>query len=228
MTDTLDTLVGKNYVPSFPVYVLSVLQAFDAATPVDVNASTHGYFYELFIRASLARGRSHMDFDIIASYLAFLAYQLRVKGETVVRDSELRGIHEKYEEQYDIKRSYESLRNQLVVQNILVAVNDTFKFKYSYLYNYFVASYLKDHITEAEVRETISEITHAVHLESNANILLFLAHLSKDPVIIDELLAASKNMFSDYRTAELGDDISFLTDLGLSLPDAVYEDNDRR
>ena len=226
ITDTLDTLVGKNYVPSYPVYVLSVLQAFDAATPVDINASTHGYFYELFIRTSLARGRSNIDFDIIASYLAYLAYQLRVRGVTVVRDSELRTIHESYEEQYDISRSYDSLKRQLVSQNILVAVNDTFKFKYSYLYNYFVASYLRDHITEPKIREMITELSRAVHIESNANILLFLAHLSKDPVIIDELLTASKELYPDYTPAELRNDITFLTDLGLSPPNAVYEEND--
>ena len=68
-TDTLDTLIGKNYVPSYPVYVLAVLQALDTATPIDIAASTHGYFYELFIRTTLARGRDRKDFDIIASYL---------------------------------------------------------------------------------------------------------------------------------------------------------------
>ena len=44
VNETLNTIVGKNYVPSYPVYVLAVLQALDAATPVDITASTHGYF----------------------------------------------------------------------------------------------------------------------------------------------------------------------------------------
>ena len=56
-----------------------------------------------------------------------------------------------------------------------------------------------------------------MHLESNTNILLFLAHLSKDPVVIDELVTSSEDLYSRYMPAELQNDISFLTDLGLSL-----------
>ena len=228
VNETLNTIVGKNYVPSYPVYVLAVLQALDAATPVDITASTHGYFYELFIRTSLARGRTNVDFDIIVSYLAHLAYQLRVRRTTIINDSELRKIHEEFEKSYDIRRSYESLKRQLLDQNILVTVNDTFKFKYSYLYNYFVASYLKDHITEARIREMVTDMSGAMHLESNTNILLFLAHLSKDPFVIDELVTSSENLYSGYIPAELQNDISFLTDLGLILPEAVYEESNPR
>ena len=226
INETLNTLMGKNHIPAYPVYVLSVLQALDAATPVDISASTHGYFYELFIRTTLARGRSHIDFDIIASYLAYIAYQLRVRRVTIVSDTELRNIHEGYEDQYDIKRSYDSLKSQLVDQNILVAVNDGFRFKYSYLYNYFMASYLRDHITETKVREIVGDITRAVHMESNANILLFLAHLSKDPVVIQALLDASRGLYPNYPPAQLQSDIGFLSDLKPALPDPFYEDND--
>ena len=220
VTETLNTLVGKNYVPSYPVYVLAVLQALDAATPVDVNASTHGYFYELFIRASLARGRSNIDFDIIASYLAYLAFRMRVRGATTVTDLELREIHEGYEDHYDIKRPYQSLIRQLVDQNILVALNDGFRFKYRYLYNYFVASYLKDHITERAIRDMIGEMSCGVHFESNANILMFLAHLSKDPVVIDELLASSRGLYPEFVPATLQDDVKFLGTPWNNLPNS--------
>ena len=226
VNNTLNTLVGKNYVPSYPVYVLSVLQALDASTPIDFNASTHGYFYELFIRTSLARGRTSIDFDIIASYLAYLAYQLEVRKVTSVTDVEFREIHAGFEAQYDIRRSYEPLKLQLLEQNILISVNDVFKFKYSYLYNYFLASYLRDHITEDKIRATISDISHSVHVESNANILLFLAHLSKDPVVIDELLTASRDLYTDYPAAELSDDIGFLAELGITPLDATYQESD--
>ena len=226
INETLNTLVGKNYVPSYPVYVLSVLQALDTSTPVDFTASTHGYFYELFIKTSLARGRSNIDFDIIASYLAFLAYQLWTKKSTVISDIEFRTIHESYETHYAIRRSYESFKRQLLAQNILVSLNGSIRFKYSYLYNYFVASYLRDHITDPRILATVTDICRAVHVESNSNILLFLAHLSKDPVVIEELLSASEDLYSDHRPADLQDDIIFLTDLGLTLPDTTYEETD--
>ena len=225
-TETLDTLIGKNYVPSYPVYVLSVLQASDTATPIDITASTHGYFYELFIRTNLARGRNRKDFDIIASYLAFVAYQMQQRNTKTISESDLKAIHDEYEEKYDISRPFFEITEQLVDQGILARVNDEFRFKYSYLYNYFVASYLRDHITETNIGTVLANIARNLHSESNANILLFLAHLSKDPIIIDELLSASRDLYPGYSPAELDKDIAFLAHLLPELPDAVYQDND--
>ena len=226
VNETLNTLVGKNYVPSYPLYVLSVLQAFDAASPIDINANTHGYFYELFIRTSLARGRSNIDFDIIASYLAHLAYQLLLRQTTTVSESELQNIHEIYEERYDIKRPFVVVKQQLLHQNILVQINDSLKFKYTYLYNYFVASYFKDHITDEEIRIIITNMCHSAHIESNANILLFLAHLSRDPMVIGQLLSAARSRYADFKPTDLKNDIVFLNDLGLTSSEAVYKESD--
>ncbi len=226
--EIINTIVGRNYVPSYPVYVLAVLQALDTATPIDINASTHGYFYELFIRTSLARGRSNIDFDIIASYLACVARQFQLQGVKIVEESAFRRIHDDFQEQYDIRRPYESIKQQLINQNILVSINDGIAFRYSYLYNYFVASYLKDHIYESYVQETIARMSQEVHIETNANILLFLAHLSKDPTVIGELLQAAKARFSQHSPMTLDADVKFLEGLGISLPDVVYEDRDTR
>ena len=44
---TLDTIIGRNYVPAYPIYVIAVLQAFEDGSSVDMRASTHGYFYEI-------------------------------------------------------------------------------------------------------------------------------------------------------------------------------------
>jgi GTPase SAR1 family protein len=60
----LDTICGKNFVPAYPVFVLSVLQAQESSTPVDTSASTYGYFFELFIRNALAVGSDKTQFDI--------------------------------------------------------------------------------------------------------------------------------------------------------------------
>lgn len=225
-TQTLNTIIGNNYVPSYPVYILSVLQAFDSATPIDVTASTHGYFYELFIRTTLARGRTNKDFDIIASYLAFVAFEMQQKKLKIVSRAELKAIHQAYEERYDIERPFELMERQLVSQGVMTNLEDGLRFKYNYLYNYFVASYMRDHISEPRARQTLGDIAHSVHIESNANILLFLAHLSKDPVVIGELLNASTELYPSYAPAELKDDIGFLAHLWSVLPDAIYEEAD--
>ena len=223
---TLNTLVGKNYVPSYPVYVLAVLQAFDSATPIDITASTHGYFYELFIRATLARGRSSKDFDVVASYLAFVAYKMHQRDFKRMSDKEWKIIHRSYEREYDIRRSFDLMKGQLITQEVLVLVNDQWMFKYSYLFNYFVASYMRDHIGESPVRKTLRTMARNLHIESHANILLFLAHLSRAPYVIEHLLAAGRELYPEYLAAELRDDIGFLAPGWSTLPEAVYQEDD--
>lgn len=98
-TAVINTIVGKNFVPAFPIFILAVLQAADLATPVDMTASTNGYFYELLIRSALARGRNKFEFDIIGGYLAYLAHEIHVSGRAQFTDSEFRQIHEKYEDE---------------------------------------------------------------------------------------------------------------------------------
>jgi len=39
---TINTLIGRNFVPAYAIYLLAVLQAFEAAMQVNTNASTHG------------------------------------------------------------------------------------------------------------------------------------------------------------------------------------------
>ncbi len=225
-TRMLNTLIGKNYVPSYPVYILSVLQALDSATPIDISASTHGYFYELFIRSTLARGRTKTDFDVIVSYLSFLAYQIYSKELRGISEAEFRDIHRLYENEYDIERSFDTMKGQLLEQAVLIVTDEKFGFRYNYLYNYFVASYLKNHLYEGSVQAILKDIARSVYLEGNANILLFLAHLTRDPIVINELLSASRDLYSGYAPAALEEDIEFLKPLWSGFPEVAYEEGD--
>ncbi len=228
LNQTLSTLVGKNYVPSYPVYVLAVLQAMDTATPIDITASTHGYFYELFIRTTLAKGRFSKDFDVVASYLAFVAYEMQQRGATIIGNTELKAIHRAYEREYDIRRPYESMKGQLISQEVFVEVNGECKFKYSYLYNYFVASYMRDHMSAPVVHDALTHMARNLHIESNANVLLFLAHLSKAPEVIEELLEAARELYRGYVPTAFEGDIGFLANLWSDLPVAEYQEKDSK
>jgi hypothetical protein len=65
VTETINTLIGTNYVPAYPPYVLAVVQGAEAGTDIDVNASTHGYLYELFIKAAVAKSGSAVSYNIL-------------------------------------------------------------------------------------------------------------------------------------------------------------------
>ena len=213
ITRTLDSLIGTNFVPAYPPYVLAILQATEAATTVDTRASTHGYFYELFIRTSLARGRTGVEYDIMVAYLAHVAFSLFRRRKLFVGTAELRSIHGMYVERHDVAISFEAVQDELVKQQIWTVQDDEFGFRYRYLYYYFCAAYIRDHINQVDARERIVEMAGSLHVEEFANIMLFLAHLSRDPMIIQEMLNAAKRSYKDVVAARLDDDVEFLSDL---------------
>jgi hypothetical protein len=120
----LDTIFGKNFVPSYPVFVLSVLQWREAGKPVDISAGTHGYFYELFIRTSLAKMSNAIDCDVKFAYLSFLAYRMFVRQLVEPSVDELQEIHRDYERAYDLPISFERMLSGLKRANILDEVTD--------------------------------------------------------------------------------------------------------
>jgi len=209
----LDTIIGKNFVPAYPVFILSVLQATETAIPIDLRASTNGYFYEMFIRAALAAGEDRQNYDVKTGYLAFLADRFFEHRWRDVSLEDIAKIHEEYQRLYHIKRPLKGLLEELVGRQVLEERQGRFSFKYKYIYYYFVATHLRDHITQQQTRDRISRMAQRVYVEENANILLFLAHLSRDPYIIDEMLREAARVYQEWKPTELGQDTAFLGDL---------------
>ncbi len=225
ISTTLNTIIGKNFVPAFPVYILSVLQGAEAGTPIDTRASTHGYFYELLIRETLSRGRSKVDYDIRSTYLSNLAFSLFKERKRNFDYPWLRDVHQSYEKEFDIQRSCDKYLQDFLDQYIFEREEELYKFKYKYLYYYFVASYLRDRITEGEIQMIIGNLCRELYVEENANILLFLAHLSKDPLIMMSLLEISGQLFRGTDVANFSEDIKFLGELKLE-GDIAYIEKD--
>ncbi len=209
----INTVIGKNFVPSYPVFVLSILQAKDIGRPVDASAGTNGYFYELFIKTSLAKMSSSMEYDVKIAYLSFLACRIFVERLENLSEAKLREIHAHYELTYDLQIPFDNILRDLELANILEeSTEGHYNFKYKYAYYYFVANYFKEHITEESVRTRISEMSATIYIEEHANILLFLAHLIKDPYTINEMLDKAKRIFADVRPARFEDDIRFFNE----------------
>lgn len=226
ITNTIDTIIGKNFVPAYPVFLLAVLQAAEASTPIDTRASTHGYFYELFIRVHLARGRNNTEFDFIMSYLSHLAWSCFIGKAKELDSAQFSKIHQDYVERFDVPRPMHPLLQELLEANVLVEDGSILRFKYPYFYYYFVASWMRDHIGEDLVRSEIKRLSRAVHVADHANILLFLAHLSKDPIIIAEMQVTANDLYSDSAPAALERDVDFVNTIAeMAIPTTYAEQN---
>ncbi len=201
----MDTAIGKNFIPSFPVILLPMLQAQQYNEQVNLNASTFGYFYELLIKRALAIGSTREAMDVKMGYLTFLAYALYKKSQRSFSEQEFRKIHGEYERCQYLNVSFAEIEGLL--RRALILDFDTarkvYQFKYAYVFYYFVANHLKETIADKESQDQIRTLAADLFEEDNANILLFLAHLSKDPFIIDQMLENAAKVFSEFPRASL-------------------------
>lgn len=226
LTKILDNLAGRNFLPPYPAFILSVLMGAEALTPLDSQISSYGAYYELFIRAALARGRTPVQSGFILNYLAHLSHRMFEKGKKEISLEEFQDIHGDFENRFEIKKSPISLLSDLSDCGILYQSGDGVKFRHNYVYYYFCAAWLRDHITEEEIRSEIQTICRHLHIEAYSGILLFLVHLSKDPFILQELLTAAREIHADESPATFIDEVEFLMDSYSDASRKRYVDTD--
>lgn len=217
----MDTAIG-NFVPPYPVILLPILQALQYNEPVNTNASTYGYFFELLIRRALAGGSTHEAVDVKLGYLTFLAGHCFASGRLTVSEKELREIHAAYEKHTLLTVPFRELVGSLTSSRLLREDSGNFSFQYSYVYYYFVALGLRDTLGTDATRGKITELVSTIHSEESGNILLFVAHLTKDPFVITEVLKKGKLIFAEVPEAHLRLEESPLIAIDQSIANAVY------
>ena len=207
---TINAIIGRNFVPAFPVFLLSILQGLESMGSVDLHASTYGYFYELLIKNDLAVGSTHVDYGIKVQFLSHLAYKSYRLGTEELSDEEFRAVHAEYEKDYAIHRPLEQLQSVFKKNNVLVRSGDSWRFKYDYIRLYFIALYVSKHLHDTEIKEDLVVLLGKIHDPLSANILLFLAHLCEESVVIDGLIDQARSLFQGQPPATLEADVTFV------------------
>lgn len=222
----LDTIFGNDFIPAYPSYVLPVLYARESSIDVDPDVGTHGYFYGILIRSNLSQDRTHTEYDVLTGYLSYLAYSLFTEGELEISEEKFYEIHQSYQQKYDITRHGGEMLDELIEARVLNETAGIYKFKRRYFYYYFVANYISNRLREERIQEDVSYLCRNLHIEENSNILLFLAHQSKDALIIKELLNAASDLLPEENVATLDNDVEFFDDLREEVREIVYEEKD--
>lgn len=220
----VDSIIRKNIVPRKPVYILAILQSLEIAKPTDYGLTSYGHCYQYLIQQTLHRARIRSkDLDTYINYLTELAYFIYEKGGTNLEESLLGEFREGYSSKFLID-SHERVLNVLIESRILKSMNNKIEFGYKYIFYFYVAKYLADHLNSKNCKSIIENLCEKIHTEKNANILIFLVHHSKDQNIIDDILLCTSLIFDDVKEATLdADDTSFLIEFIESIPELVIE-----
>ncbi|OMF28478.1 metallophosphoesterase [Paenibacillus peoriae] len=224
MVADINTVIGNNFVPSYPFFLLILLQTAESGLPHNNKDSAYGYYYELLITQSFMNiNMQHNEIDAYYTYIAELAYEFFNKDIYEFSKLEFIDFNDYMSKKYGLNHDLERTLKRLVNSSIIELYSGTYRFKYSYIYYYFVAKYFSMKITDEKIRNIIAEMCRNLHIEEYANILMFLTHLSKDPFILDSLYVQAQEVFKEFDPTKLDNDIELLNKLAVEIPRIVYQ-----
>ncbi len=197
----IDSILKKNIVPARPIYILMVLQMFEAQKKLNIELTSYGHCYQQLIYSNFEAGKIVKEqYEKYWNVLTELAWWIfnNNKGPNL---HQMDLFFDEYEEKYlylDRKLVIESLiKCSLIVNN-----NIEYSFKYPYIYYFFAAKKIADaYIESDEVKEATDMLLENLHKEDFANILIFVTHHTKNSWILDKIkncLSKQFNMETKY------------------------------
>jgi predicted phosphodiesterase len=223
----VDTVLGKNLVPAHPIFVLVLLQQFEAHTPVDTRSGAYGYFYDILITAALNQTSSlPEDVDAKYTYLAELAWHLFQHKTTELDADEYAAFNSAHWTKYRLNAEMNAFQSELLKARVLMFFDGSIRFNYRYLYYYFIARYMRDNLSDLAVQAGVNYVVENLHREDCANAIIFLTYLSKDRDVIMKVLEASRAVFADVPPCDLDSHVEFLNRLQDRAPDILLPDGD--
>lgn len=211
-----------------PILVLSLLQANSSAVPKDLQGSSFAhYFYFLIVGALTSAGVTSTNLNRYLAFCSHLAWFVKSTGTDFgVSESQFQRFCQEYTEKWTRTDPAEAIA-VLTQARILDQSGDLLRFAYPYTYYYFLGRYTSQFIGEAEVGSYLEYCLSNLYVRECANALLFLAHHSSSPEVVDRAIAALDGHFPSVAPASLGKgDIKNIANLISGAPALVYEARD--
>lgn len=179
----VDAVLGKNLVPSYPVFVLTILESSVTAGESGHAGSSYGHYYEYAVTKPLREGSTGAEFGVYSEVLSALAYTRLTGGGRAAEKEELAGLIRRHAPDGDP----DSMIRTFLKSKTLRETGAEYEFASAHAYHYFAALYLSRNISGGEVRDKIAAVFSQLGDGDNAGVALFLAYLSSDPFVTEQI-----------------------------------------
>lgn len=224
----VDAVLGRNLLPAYPIFILIILQQIEAQSNLNAGGGALGYLYEHLITASLARTAKRLDLDTAHAYLSEVANHMFNLSTQRLDGTQMNVVHKTYCEDFKMNLRFDHIEKALIDAGLLANADELYSFKYKYCYYYFAAKHLMGRLSTDEGKEQLRRLAEHVYKEEFANILVFLAYLSREPIIIDEMLRASRAIYPDAEPCDFDDQMKFVAALHDEAPRTVMIEKDAK
>jgi hypothetical protein len=111
---TINTVLGRKLLPSYPVFVLSLLQILESGKSLNTITGSYGYIYETLIASALAKEGGSETLDTKFTYLAYVAYRMFKTGRRHLSEDALEEIARDYFDRYKVRISLGKILPELI------------------------------------------------------------------------------------------------------------------
>lgn len=221
----LTAVIGKNIVPSTPLFLLTILQSIEAGSAGELQNSALGDYYLFLILNSLERLRvPRENFGEIRNYCAHLSWFFERQPDKRASETEFKQFHTVFTDKHALAISFEQRKKLLADAGMLENKDGAYKFRYPYIAYFFVGQYLHEHIDDEEVQTFIRNACRTLHRKDSANSVLFLSHHSRDTRVYESLIAVLSRQYEGLKPMQLDEDVAALNQLVDAIPSLVYEE----
>ncbi len=214
VNNSLGKVIGSGIMPAYPFFVLTVISTNEAfGKSLDQEITSQGYCYQALIYLYLRKeGVDNEEIDTYVNFLTEFSFYFHTSKKEELSENEFNTFMRDYLGKYNLPIKKEILLDKL--QKTQIIVNDScgnYSFCYPYLYYFFVAKYLSEHIKDHT--KVVDAIIQNLHKDENAYIAIFISHHSKNEYILDEIMLNAFSLFETHDPATLNkDEIKYLDD----------------
>lgn len=224
LKERVNTVVKRNIVPSKPIYILMILQMFEAHKNLNLELSSHGHCYQQLIYQSFENAKiNEREYDKYLNVLTELAWAIFTK-EKDLNASELDGFFDFYQEEF-LKIDKDVILQKLKNHSILIKNDLATGFKYPYIYYFFVGKKIAESFSEDEDSKLkVDFLLENMHREDFANILIFITHHTKDAWVLEKIKEIMQSLFESVEEASLEkSQLKFMDEFIKQIPELIIE-----
>lgn len=223
----INSVIGESVVPSTPFFMLTLLQSAEVGSPANLQQSALADYYRYLIIHSLEIQKVSRDEHAeILNYCSHLAWFISQSHSNLISVAALTQFHNQFVDRHGLSLNFVAREKLLRNAKLLEKFDEGYGFSYPYLYYYFLGKYLAEHLDEEVVQSLIRDCCKKLHNQDSSNIVLFLAHHSRDKRVYESILSVLKAHFTRHAPVNLDNDVDVVNQLVQSAPELIFVDSD--
>lgn len=224
LKEKLNAVIKKNIVPPKPVYILMLLQWFEANAQLNLELTSYGHCYQQLIYKSFEKAKiARQDFEKHLNVLTELSWKIFC-NQSDLNDFQINEFFSEYSKVYlGVEKA--SIIEKLTAHSILSNKDNKTGFKYPYIYYFFVGKKIAESYRDSEeIRNSVELMLNRLHREDIANILIFITHHTKDSWVLNQIKDVLNALFNDHEPATLRKEkLLFMDEFMKKIPDLILE-----